>query len=541
MGNSCWRSSPSSPTMTCEQRRDGLLDPRTQIENVYERLIAQNKEVKEQFQKAFPSVRILVVGRSGSGKSTLIRLLVGDKGPSSIVRCDIGNQDIGTEWRYPDPALPLIIHDSNGIDVDGKQRMADIKKFLDTRLATGVKFAERVHAVWYVFSASDNRKCDDGGLLKLLCDYGSKELPLLLIMTHNDMPESWEGMHGETLELLLAKVQDEERRKKLSEMVVKVGNKIKFARDTNEILKQGSIRDVKGMEMVFDRTKQLMHKELWRTWVACQKHQCWAISALAAIPGAQQIQLFTMFGSVTCGLTKIWNIQQEFEKAITYHFLYEERRHAATRNLAASTIGAIVVASTLATAVLTGGIAAPAVAAAALGSALSQAGSTSTQLMSYALMVMGSILYVKTHHETIADDRKATAGDYLKACEEFVESKWAQEVARFSQDYTSIWETSFQEKRQRERLRCQIVNFFKEITLQRPNSLYSQMGNEVPAKTPTTDDGADTIDLDHNEVDEQTEEEEEEEKKIDKNLLSTAFSFLIDYLIMYEFMSLVRK
>ncbi|KAH7277889.1 hypothetical protein KP509_38G013700 [Ceratopteris richardii] len=275
MGNASSQSSPSSSTMTCAQRRGGLLDPRNQLENVYERLIAQNEEVKEQFRKAFQPVRILVVGRSGSGKSTLIRLLVGDQGPRIMSLGDIGNQDIVTEWRYPDPALPLVIHDTNGIGVDGKQRIADIKKFLDARLATGVEFAERVHAVWYVFNAVDNRKCEDGGLLELMCGYGSKELPLLLLMTHNDVAEIWEGMHGETLELLLAKVQDEERRKKLSETVVKVGNRIKFYRDTGDILKQGSIRDVKDMEMVFERTKQLMHKELENVYerLIAQKEQ----------------------------------------------------------------------------------------------------------------------------------------------------------------------------------------------------------------------------------------------------------------------------
>ncbi|KAH6559129.1 hypothetical protein KP509_1Z026400 [Ceratopteris richardii] len=428
MGNASSQSSPSSSsTVTCARRRGGPLDPRNQLENVYERLIAQNEQVKEQFRKAFQSVRILVVGRSGSGKSTLIRLL-----------------------RYPDPALPLVIHDSNGIDVAGNQRIADIKKFLDARLATGVEFAEQVHAVWYVFKAIDNRMCDDGGLLELLCGYGSKELPLLLIMTHNDMAEKLgDRIYREDLRL----------RKRLSQMMVKVGNEINFDRDTGEILKQGSIRDVKGMEMVFERTKQLMHKELWITWVACQavdmnakleesanlivrcrKHQCWASSALATIPVAHQLQLTAMFGSVTRGLSKIWNIQQEFEKAITYHFLVVERLHAVTRNLVTNTLGALALASALAATVLTAGIAAPSVLVAALGSAWSQVGSTSTLLMSYALMVIGSILY----------------DDHLKLCEEFVVSKWAQTVSGFSERYTSIWETSFREKRQRDRLRCEI-------------------------------------------------------------------------------------
>ncbi|KAH7277886.1 hypothetical protein KP509_38G013500 [Ceratopteris richardii] len=530
-GSSRSNSRSSSSTTTSAQPPGGLLDPRNQLESVYERLIVQNEQVKEQFQKAFQSVRILVVGRSGSGKSTLIRLLVGDDGPRSMSCDNIGFQDIMTEWRHPDPTLPLVIHDSNGIDVAGNERIADIKQFLDARLATGVEFAERVHAVWYVFNAIDNRVLNDGGLLELLCGYGSKELPLLLIMTHNDMAEIGYGMDGQTLGLLLAKVQGEERRKKLSEMMVKVGNKIKFNRDTGEILKQGSIRDVKGMEMVFERTKQLMGKELWITWVACQavdmnakleesanlivrfrKHQCWATSALAAFPIAHQLQLAAMFGSVTCGLSKIWNVQQAFEKAITYHFLVEERWHAVTSNLATNTLGALALASAVAATVLTGGIAAPSVLVVAMGSALNEVGSTSTLLMSYALMVMGSILYVKTHHETMADDRKATVDDYLKLCEEFLVSKWAQRVSGFSKGYTSMWETCFREKRQKKRLASEIVDFFKEISLQRPKSLFSQIGNESRYHHYV----ADITEL--NKVEEET--EEEEKKKIDKNLLS---------------------
>ncbi|KAH7277885.1 hypothetical protein KP509_38G013400 [Ceratopteris richardii] len=452
-GSSCSRSRSSSSTNTCAQRRGGHLDPCNQLEIVYQKMIGQNDQLKEQFRKAFQSVRILVVGRSGSGKSTLIRLLLGDNGPRSISRGDIAVQDIVTEWRHPDPALPLVIHNSKGVDVSGNERIADIKKFLDARLATGVEFGERVHAVWYVFNVVDNRVLNDGGLLELLGAYGSKELPLLLIMTHNDVAE---------------KLGD--GRKKLSETMVRVGNRMKLDSGTGEILKQGSIRDVKGMGMVFEPTKQLMHNELRITWVACQavdinaklkasanlvvrfrKRQVLASSALAAVPVAHQLQLAAMFGSVTRGLTKIWNVQQEFEKAIAYQFLVEERK-----SLAKNIPGALALASALAATVVTSGIAAPSILVAAVGSAWSRAESTSTLLMSYALMVIGSILYVKTHHETTLDDEKATVKDYPKLSEEFMVSEWAKEVSRFSEGYTSLWETSFRQKRQRERLRSEM-------------------------------------------------------------------------------------
>ncbi|KAH6559130.1 hypothetical protein KP509_1Z026500 [Ceratopteris richardii] len=269
-GRSGSRSGSSSSTTRCTQRQGGHLDPRNQLDDVYERMIAQNEQMKEQFRKAFQAVRILIVGRSASGKSTLIRMLLGDKGPRSIFHGDV---DIATEWRYTDQAFPLIIHDSNGIDVAGNERIADIKKFLDAHLATGVEFAERVHAVWYVFNAVDNRVLNDAGLLELLDGYGSKELPLLLIMMHNDVAEKLEHrMDGEISGLLLAKIKDEERRKTLSETMVKMGNRIKFDKDTGEIVKQGSIPDLKGLKMVFERTKQLMYKELWITWVIDQLH-----------------------------------------------------------------------------------------------------------------------------------------------------------------------------------------------------------------------------------------------------------------------------
>ncbi|KAH7277894.1 hypothetical protein KP509_38G014100 [Ceratopteris richardii] len=471
------RSGSSSSSTRCTQRQGGHLAPRNQLDDVCERMIAQNEQMKEQFRKAFQAVRILVVGKSGSGKSTLIRMLLGDKGPRSISHGDVGNQDIVKEWRHTDPALPLVIYDSNGIDSAGNERIAEIKEFLDARLATGVEFAERVHAVWYLFNAVDNRAVNDGGLLELVDGYGSKELPLLLIMTHNDVAEKLEDrIDGEILELLLAKIKGEGRRKTLSETMVKVGNMIKFDRDTGEIVKQGSTRDLKGLKMVFERSKQLMDKEVWITWVACQAVDMNAKLEASAnfivrflkdwilVKLATALPLAAVFGAITYGLSKIWNVDQEFEEAIVKQFLLQERRSEtwyAVRYLADSTLEALTLASTL------GGIAVTEMMATtpfAAVSAWCQARSTSTLLIPYALMVMGSILYVKMHQEMTADDGKLTVGDYLKLFEKFLVSNWAEKVSRFSEGYASM--TSVWEKADRQRLRSEIVNFFRELSLQ---------------------------------------------------------------------------
>jgi ABC-type transport system involved in cytochrome bd biosynthesis fused ATPase/permease subunit len=82
--------------------------------------------------KLFKTLRIMVVGRSGSGKTTIIRLVMGENGPGLMAVGNAGIQDINVEWHHADGDMPLVFHDSNGMDVLGAQRLEDIKRFLDS-------------------------------------------------------------------------------------------------------------------------------------------------------------------------------------------------------------------------------------------------------------------------------------------------------------------------------------------------------------------------------------------------------------------------
>jgi ABC-type glutathione transport system ATPase component len=100
------------------------------LEELYARL-AESEEVKEKLRKMFKTLRIMLVGRSGSGKTTIIRLVMGEKGPRNMVVGRAGVQDISVEWHHPDAEVPLVFHDSNGMDVLGAERLEDIMRFLD--------------------------------------------------------------------------------------------------------------------------------------------------------------------------------------------------------------------------------------------------------------------------------------------------------------------------------------------------------------------------------------------------------------------------
>jgi ABC-type glutathione transport system ATPase component len=112
------------------QLNDRSLSNYTTLEEAYAKL-AESDEVKEKLKQLFKTLRIMVVGRSGSGKTTIIRLVMGEKGPRSMSVGNAGVQDISVEWHHPDEDVPLIFHDTNGMDVLGAQRLEDIKRFLD--------------------------------------------------------------------------------------------------------------------------------------------------------------------------------------------------------------------------------------------------------------------------------------------------------------------------------------------------------------------------------------------------------------------------
>lgn len=118
----------------------------------------------------------------------------------------VGKQDINDEWIYPDPKLPLLIHDSNGMDVKGPERVDTIRKFLDEHQNSN-DMSERIHIVWYVIRAIDRRFLDDGNVLNLVCSYN---ILFVLIVTNNDViiPKDKEIITEELLDKLLVDVLD---------------------------------------------------------------------------------------------------------------------------------------------------------------------------------------------------------------------------------------------------------------------------------------------------------------------------------------------
>ena len=233
------------------------------LENLYSK-ITESTEVKGKLDKIFKHVRIMVVGRSGSGKTTVIRLVVGEKGPKTIAVGTAGVQDITLEWHHPDPDLPLIFHDSNGMDVLGASRLDDIKHFLDEH-QMNQDFSQKIHVVWYIFSAADTRFLEDGGLLEMLDNYPN--LPVLLIMTFNDHEKLVKkNVEGSRLETLLGRISDPVKRQRSRDTMVRLGNDV-------QQLDDGSIegqRDLVGLKDLTQQTKALIGKELHATWIACQ-------------------------------------------------------------------------------------------------------------------------------------------------------------------------------------------------------------------------------------------------------------------------------
>jgi hypothetical protein len=185
-----------------------------------------------------------------------------------------GIQDINVEWPHPDPDLPLVFHDSNGIDVRGENRVEEIRAFLDAHQRSA-DLSQRIHLVWYVFSAADNRLADDGDLLKML-DTKHPGLPLLLVMTFNDFGERVVSQNIDSpnsgFERLLQRISEPSKRQRARDTMVRLGNYVTQMED-------GSIegeQDVEGLKRLTQRTKDLMGEEFHATWIAAQVSDIYA-------------------------------------------------------------------------------------------------------------------------------------------------------------------------------------------------------------------------------------------------------------------------
>lgn len=218
---------------------------------------------KEALQKQLEAdhrgfARILVLGRSGAGKSTLIRVLVGNDGPQSISEGVAGVQDINKEFVYTckEHGVSLIIHDSNGMDVKGKERVNEIMAFLDEHQKCDDRM-QHIHVIWYVISAIDPRFVDDGDVMKLLRKY---KIPLLLIMTHEDYDKV--KVTEASLNRLLQAYGEVEEREAMKRLMVRISNEGVCIGANDEVIVDDLKRDMDGLRLVVERTKFLVKRML---------------------------------------------------------------------------------------------------------------------------------------------------------------------------------------------------------------------------------------------------------------------------------------
>lgn len=168
----------------CRRGRDPNYQGKGKLLAAITSSIPKGAEEEEKWRKEmFGKVRVLVTGRSGAGKSTLLRLVIGADGPQSMAYGTAGDQDIKKEYNYkPERGIPLIFHDTNGIDVH-ESSFQIIKEFLQDHQKSA-DFSQHVHLVWYVASACDERIKEDRGLLKELSS--GFHIPILVVLTHID-------------------------------------------------------------------------------------------------------------------------------------------------------------------------------------------------------------------------------------------------------------------------------------------------------------------------------------------------------------------
>ncbi|KDQ14712.1 hypothetical protein BOTBODRAFT_109706, partial [Botryobasidium botryosum FD-172 SS1] len=113
--------------------------------------------------------RILVIGRANSGKTTVLQAVCGTDrkpevydedgdrlcaapSPPSSVR---GEHYIEYQLIFPGKN-GFVFHDSRGFEAGAVDERDIAQRFIDER-ATRVSLHERIHAIWYCFSADTNR------------------------------------------------------------------------------------------------------------------------------------------------------------------------------------------------------------------------------------------------------------------------------------------------------------------------------------------------------------------------------------------------
>eukprot|EP00250_Pteridium_aquilinum_P022188 c25319_g1_i1 orf=525-2318(-) len=475
----------------------GSLNPRKQLEAAYARLFKNEGDGEAWRKEFFQKVRILVLGRSGVGKTTLIRLMVGKAGPQGISEGVAGVQNINKEFLYSSDGVPLIIHDSNGLNVKGKECVDEIKAFLDKHQKGG-DFSERIHIVWYVISAVDPRCVDDGDVMKIISEY---KIPLLLIMTHSDYDKV--KVTDNVLNLLLERAYpEEEDREAVKKVMVKVGNDGVSMDKNNALVIDESNRDSKGLKLVAQRTLQLMDKKLRYTWIAAQAVDTdgkleesagiiagYARSALftsipRTIPFTDPLKLTIIFYRLIAVMCHIWVVPPELNKALSETLMQKEASSRVMRSFGLDMVYVAGLAITIGATVATAGAAFPSVIAVLAASGILHCGKAVPVLVkTFALQVLGTILYVKSAQAGSSKQRwkpGVSKEEYVKLCEEFAHNEeYQQLLVNFAKRGHSMLDIAVRKKKVQSIMKAKIVEMYRLLLRNRPNSLFSQMRRDT--------------------------------------------------------------
>lgn len=474
------------------------MDVRHQLEEIFVK-IWDSQEVDKEMEEVFPHVRLAVFGRSGVGKTTLISLMIGQDAPAGlqnkIAHGTAGKQDINDEWIYPDPKLPLLIHDSNGMDVKGPERVDTIRKFLDVHQNSN-DMSERIHLVWYVISAIDRRFLDDGDVLNLVCSYN---IPFVLIVTNNDViiPKDKQIVTEELLDKLLVDVPDMASVKK---NMVRVGNDV---REKNGQLILDGV-DKAALQQLHETTKKLIDKKLRYVWAAAQAldmmekleasaaiivryaNAAFLASFASPIPLVEETTFAFMFAAILRSFYTIWRVPQTLRTVLYEDIARPEGNKSIFGHLFKSTMTATGLLITIGTTVITSGMAFPIILAWLGTAGLLNSKSSTAILLTYSSVILGCILYVKAHQKSskLWDDGE-TVERYKKLCTEFAESKIQNELPKRVGQCHSRWDTLFRKKNQKGKIKNAMLDVYKDILGMRPNSLRSMMDSENIAQETT--------------------------------------------------------
>ncbi|MCO5551190.1 hypothetical protein L7F22_004688 [Adiantum nelumboides] len=468
------------------------LDPKQQLAEAYAKFL-QNEGVDEAWRKEFfQQVRILVIGRSGAGKTTLIRLMVGKEGPQGISEGVAGVQDINKEFLFSseEEGVPLLIHDSNGMDVRGKERVDEIKEFLERHQKTD-DFTEHIHIIWYVISAIDPRCVEDGDVMKII---GEFKIPLLLIMTHNDYEKA--KVTDASLNKLLEGYGIPEEREAVKKLMVRVGNDGVTLGGYNELIIDETKRDTEGLRLVARRTQMLMDKRLRYTWVAAQAVDIdgkldesagliagYARKALLtalprAIPFADPLKLSIIFFRVIVVMCQIWVVPQTLKEALKETLLLNEAGCRVLRRVGEDMVYVAGLAIAIGATVATGGVALPSVIVVLAASGVLSIGKAVPVLVkTFSLQVLGTILYVKSTQVASSKHRwnpAVSKEEYVKLCEEFAHNAVYQNMMeKFAKEDHSTFDIAVRKKKVKGIIKSKILETYRRLLRDRPNSLFS--------------------------------------------------------------------